>query len=226
LERRLCVGTVRELILTFHGLGEPPPDADAERDYWVPVEWLEAILDALPPHGVRVTFDDGNVTDVEHALPLLAACGRVADFFVVAGRVDQSRWLSSAQLLELRDAGMRIGSHGLSHEDWRTLSDAALSEDLVASRRRLESIVGGKLEEAACPYGSYDRRVLSGLRAAGYRRVYTSDEGTASTTAWLTPRTSVHRRREIDAWLELVAAGPQARPDVTRLARRLVKRLR
>jgi len=51
----------QELILTFHGLegpgAEPPRGAsEAERKVWVPREWLEAILDALPRAGVRVAF--------------------------------------------------------------------------------------------------------------------------------------------------------------------------
>ena len=38
-----------ELIVTFHGLGTPPPDvSESERKVWVPVQWFEAVLDALP----------------------------------------------------------------------------------------------------------------------------------------------------------------------------------
>ena len=40
--------TPRELILTFHGLGEPPNSiVDSERKFWVPVTWFQEILDAL-----------------------------------------------------------------------------------------------------------------------------------------------------------------------------------
>ena len=37
----------QELILTFHGLGEPPATASAaERHVWIEVDWFEAIVSA------------------------------------------------------------------------------------------------------------------------------------------------------------------------------------
>jgi hypothetical protein len=69
----------------------------------------------------------------------------------------------------------------------------------VDARRRLEDVVGGEVVEAACPFGSYDRRVLGELRRAGYRRVYTSDRGPARRGDWLQPRNTVRRGEGTDA---------------------------
>ncbi len=199
----------RELILTFHGLGdEIPPDATAaERKVWVPVEWFDAIVRALPAAGVTLAFDDGNRSDAEHALGVLRRRGREARFFVLAERVGSPGYLSADQLGELREAGMKIGSHGLRHRDWRRLDDGELRSELVDSRSALEDLLGVAVDEAACPFGSYDRRVLSGLRAAGYHRVYTSDGGSAPAGAWLSPRNTVHRERALEDWLALAAGG-------------------
>jgi peptidoglycan/xylan/chitin deacetylase (PgdA/CDA1 family) len=221
----------RELILTFHGLEAdgkgPPADANqAERKVWVPLGWLEAILDALPRGGVAVAFDDGNASDVEHALGALVRRERSARFFVLAGRIDAPGHLTGAQIAALHDAGMTIGSHGMHHRDWRGLSDEQLHTELVGSRRALEELLGVPVEEAACPFGSYDRRVLHALRAAGYRRVYNSDGGCAPARAWLAPRSSVHHERPLEEWVALAAAGARERPSPTRLGKRLVKRLR
>ena len=61
------------------------------------------------------------------------------------------------------------------------------------------------MTEAACPFGSYDRRVIAGLRSAGYHRVYTSDRGTTRPSDFVQARNSV---------------GPDDEPDVlTRIAR-------
>jgi peptidoglycan/xylan/chitin deacetylase (PgdA/CDA1 family) len=221
----------RELILNFHGLGdETPPDATAaERKVWVPVDWFEAIVGALPARGVTLTFDDGNSSDAEHALGVLKRKGHRARFFVLAERVGSPGYLTESQIGELHEAGMKIGSHGLRHRDWRGLSDAELQEELVDSRRTLEKLLGVEVDEAACPFGSYDRRVLHGLREAGYRKVYNSDGGSARVGAWLAPRNTVHRELELERWLALAASGAGGALQLQSpmlAGKRLVKRLR
>jgi peptidoglycan/xylan/chitin deacetylase (PgdA/CDA1 family) len=218
----------RELILTFHGLGEQTPqDATAaERKVWVPIEWFEAIVGALPRQGVTLAFDDGNASDAEHALEVLTRLGRSARFFVLAERVGTPGYLTESQLGELLAAGMRIGSHGLRHRDWRTLSDDELEDELRGSRRSLEGLLGIEVDEAACPFGSYDRRVLHGLREAGYRKVYNSDGGSARVGAWMAPRNTIHREAELERWLALVAGGPRVWQNPALTGKRLVKRLR
>ncbi len=217
----------QELILTFHGLGDPPAEIGAsERPVWVPVAWFEAILDALPDQGVEIAFDDGNASDAEHALPALTARGRRARFFPLAGRIDADGYLGAREISLLHAAGMSIGSHGLHHRDWRTLGDGELHAEVVDSRRVLRELIGAEVTEAACPFGSYDRRVLRALRTAGYRRAYTSDGGASLTRSWLAPRTTVHRERPLEYWLELTAAGAGGRPDPLLLGKRIVKRLR
>lgn len=222
------IAAMRELILTFHGLGEPPEGlTQGERNVWVPVEWFARILDQLPGHGVEIAFDDGNASDLVHALPLLARAGRTARFFVLAGRIGAPGLLGEAGVVALREAGMTIGSHGLHHRDWRTLPRPELIQEVAESRRRLSELVGADVDEAACPFGSYDRRVLGALRSAGYRRVFTSDGGRTSTRAWLASRSSVHRQRPLEEWCAL-ARDPLTgfAPELMQLGKRAVKRLR
>lgn len=217
----------RELILTFHGLGTPPRSiSDAERRVWVPFEWFEAIVDACPSHGVTITFDDGNASDVELALPLLAERGMSARFFPLSGRIGAPGYLDERDISCLRDAGMSIGSQGVNHRDWRRLGDAELNDELALSRRAFAAIVGAEVTEAACPYGSYDRRVLGALRRAGYRRVFNSDGGTGASGARVAPRTTVDRGRPLSSWIALTRGGAGARPGPILLGKRLVKRLR
>jgi len=215
------------LILTFHGLGEPPADVtDAERKMWVPVAWFEAILDALPSQGVRLAFDDGKASDVEHALPRLVRKGQTARFFPLAGKIGTPGYVDVEGIGHIHAAGMVVGSHGCHHRDWRTLTPEELDDELVASRRALAEVVGDEVTEAACPFGSYDRRVLRALRRTGYRRVYNSDGGACDARAWLMSRTTVHRDRPLQHWLQLAAAGARHRPGPVLRGKRLVKRLR
>ena len=60
---------------------------------------------------------------------------------------------------------------------------------------------------AACPFGEYDRNVLNSLRQAGYRRVFTSDGGTASETRWLQARTTLTRTMTVESITRLIRHG-------------------
>ena len=91
---------------------------------------------------------------------------------------------------------MTIGCHGMRHRAWRGLDDAALREELVDAKADARGASSARpVTQAACPFGSYDRRVLRALRGAGYRHVYTSDRGTAAPGDWLQARNSVRPAR-------------------------------
>jgi peptidoglycan/xylan/chitin deacetylase (PgdA/CDA1 family) len=216
----------RERIMTFHGLGEPPPGAsEAERAVWVPAHWLEAIVAAAPVRGLSFCFDDGNASDVELALPILQANSLSARFFILAGRIGRPGHLTAEDVVRLHGAGMPIGSHGLEHRDWCSLTDAELRSETVGSRTILTELIGEPVTEAACPFGSYDRRVLKAVRDAGYERMFTSDGGPGIAGATVMPRTSVGKTRALEDWLVLAAAAGTATPRPLLRLKRLAKRL-
>src|SRR4051812_25578445 len=113
----------RAINLTFHGIGNPErPLEHGESDVWIRREQFLALLDSVEGRDdVRITFDDGNASDVEHALPALQARGLKATFFVVAGRLGEPRFLDAADVKALAAAGMTIGCHGMRHRPWRGL---------------------------------------------------------------------------------------------------------
>ncbi len=186
----------RRLVnLTFHGVGPcPRPFEPGEREVWLGADELAAVLDRVAgDDAVRITFDDGNASDVEHALPALRERGLRATFFVVAGRIGEPGFLGADGVRDLAAAGMGIGCHGMEHRPWRRLSQPDRDRELVGAKARLEEALGAPVSEAACPFGAYDRRALAALRDAGYERVYTSDGGLADGDAWLQPRTTLRR---------------------------------
>jgi peptidoglycan/xylan/chitin deacetylase (PgdA/CDA1 family) len=183
----------RFINLTFHGIGVPRRSLqEGEDKVWVSAERFTSVLDAVAGRAdVRITFDDGNRSDLKLALPALRERGMSAAFFVIADRLGEPEFLAPADLRTLADAGMTIGCHGMRHRHWRTLDGAALNEELVDARQVLEAAVGRPVTTAACPFGSYDRTSLRALERAGYDRVYTSDRGHARTGDWLQARTTV-----------------------------------
>ena len=150
------------------------------------------MLDAVAEHDdIRLTFDDGNASDYAVALTELLARGLRATFFVVAGRIDQPHFLTSAAIRELLDAGMDVQSHGMQHRVWRGLDAARLDMELVRARAVIEDVVARPVDEVAIPYCLYDRRVLRALRKADYRHVFTCDGGPADPGAWLQARSQI-----------------------------------
>ncbi len=214
--------------LTVHGIGEPPRELDPGEDVaWVGVEQFEAVLDAaVGQPAVRLTFDDGNASDVDIALPRLVERGLTAEFFIAAGLLGQPGRLDKDGIRELRAAGMSIGSHGWAHRDWRRLTPDQVREELVDAVEVLRDLSGAPVSRVSIPFGSYDRHVLHRLRQAKVTRAYTSDGGRTRPGAWLQARNSL--RSELDAaWIaRVVHRAPPVRARARQIAARTVKRIR
>ena len=216
----------RHFILTFHGIGEPPPTVpDGERRFWVAREVLEATLDQVATRSdVSVTFDDGNRSDADIALPALVKRGLSARFFVLSDRLEQPGYLDADDLRVLAAAGMSVGCHGVGHRPWTGLDTNELRDELDAARSLLEDAVGAPVTEASCPFGIYDRRVLRQLRSMGFERVYTSDGGRTDPNAWLQARNTVEAGWEPTP--ERLSGREPASTRLVRRAKQIVKRWR
>lgn len=212
----------------FHGIGTPERGLEpGEADYWIARDAFLGILDELAGRrDVRISFDDGNASDVEIALPALLERGLTATFFVLAGRLDAAGSLARDHVRELGHAGMRIGTHGMHHRSWRGMSATESHLELVEARETIAEVAGQRADEAALPLGMYDRRVLSELRRHGYRRVFTSDRARASESAWLSPRHSVVSTDTPASLRNVVLKQPGAAQRAERMVARTVKRLR
>ena len=133
------------------------------------------------------------MSDAKVALPALVERGLTASFFVCAGRIGKSNYLDAAAIRDLLGAGMTIGSHGMRHQDWRKLHDAALDTEISSARQLLANICGREIDEVSIPFGSYDRRVLARMRLEAFRHAYTSDGGMVQGDRWLKPRNTLDR---------------------------------
>lgn len=210
------------VILTVHGIGTAPRLlAPGEDRTWVTVEQFEQVLDAVVGRtDVRLTFDDGNASDVEIGLPRLLERDLKAEFFVLAGLLGEPGRLGAADVRQLHDAGMPVGSHGWAHRDWRRIDPSLHAQEFRDSRQVLGELTGRAISRVSIPFGSYDRHVLRQLRRTGITRAFTSDGGRARTATWLQPRTSLPSDLS-PGWLRDVLDG---RPPLARRARRIAAR--
>ncbi|WP_033291129.1 polysaccharide deacetylase family protein [Amycolatopsis jejuensis] len=198
-------------MITFavHGIGRPLRALDpGEDERWITVEQFESLLEVVVRTGAHLTFDDGNSSDVEIALPRLVERGVFAEFFPLAGRVGERGYVDRDGLRQLVDAGMHVGSHGWDRVDWRRLdSTFAVHRELDLAPRLLEKLSGTPVQRFSLPEGRFDRRVLTHLRDAGATRVY-ANVGAARGAAWVRPRTEI-RSDLSPRWAEAASRRPR-----------------
>lgn len=212
----------------FHGIGEARREMEpGEAHYWVSLDSFLRVLDALADRPeVRISFDDGNVSDVEIALPALQERGLTATFFVLAGRLERAGSLFTDQVRELLAAGMSIGTHGMHHRSWRGMTPGDSHVELVEARAMLGHVTGRPVTEAALPLGLYDRRLLADLRRHGYDRVYTTDRARARPSAWAQPRFTVTAADSAQSVHHTMLNRPSPARRAERQAARTIKSLR
>ncbi|WP_432027079.1 polysaccharide deacetylase family protein [Streptomyces sp. 1222.5] len=136
---------------------------------------------------VGLTFDDGYADFLDNALPLLERWGCTATLFVLPGRLGgDNAWdplgprkplLTADGIRRVADAGVEIGSHGLTHVDLTRADDALLTAETTGSRALLEELTGRPVTGFCYPYGTVDRRAVDAVRDAGYDYACAIDPG-------------------------------------------------
>jgi peptidoglycan/xylan/chitin deacetylase (PgdA/CDA1 family) len=121
----------------------------------------------LPSKPVILTFDDGRETTYTTALPILQRYGFTGTSYIVYHYVGITNYMTVDDIRALHAAGWEIGSHSLSHIDLTTRPDRQENE-IVQSRRQLESLLGIPILSFAYPFGANDKSSLGYVRFAGY----------------------------------------------------------
>lgn len=155
---------------------------------------------------VVITFDDGDISNIEVALPMLQARAMIAMFFITSDFIGQPGMLSAADVRSLADAGMGIGSHGRSHAFLEDLDTDALHAELHESRTRLQEIGGREVTAIALPGGRGGERERRVAWALGYRSLSGSVPGpnrAARDDGWL-QRLPVTRTLALEDFAALV----------------------
>ena len=123
----------------------------------------------------ELTFDDGHVSNYEHALPILDRQGLVARFFITVGWTGQKAgYMGWDELRSLHKAGQQIGAHGWTHTLLTHCTDEQLERELKAARQTLEDKLGASVTTMSLPGGRFNRRVIQACQEAGYTSVFTS----------------------------------------------------
>lgn len=189
-------------------------------------EWLEGRSHAQ----VLLTFDDGLASDHQVALPMLAAHGMTADFFVNPATVGRPGYVGWEALREMAAAGMSIQSHGYDHVHFTKLDPASLRESLYRARLQIEDRLGIEVTLLAPPGGRMPAGLAETARAVGYRHVLCSRPGIlhAHDDRMPLPRMAVTAgmsARKFEGWITArppAIAGARLRYGLLQLAKRTI----
>jgi peptidoglycan/xylan/chitin deacetylase (PgdA/CDA1 family) len=125
---------------------------------------------------LHITFDDGHVSQYDHAFPVLQELSMKATFFITAGWTEKRPgYMTWKQLAELTRWGHEVQSHGWSHTHLTQCSAKELQIELLSSKRNLEDRLGAKVNAISLPGGRWNTCVLEACQESGYEQVFTSD---------------------------------------------------
>jgi peptidoglycan/xylan/chitin deacetylase (PgdA/CDA1 family) len=136
------------------------------------------------PRDLAITFDDG-LSSVAAAAPILREFGIPWTIFIVSAWADGVHTFGDGLLLGWREIeslaaeGATIGSHSMTHRNFRYLSAQELEDELFESRRTIAARTGITPDTFAIPFGQrrdWSPQAALAARAAGYEAVYAQSE--------------------------------------------------
>jgi peptidoglycan/xylan/chitin deacetylase (PgdA/CDA1 family) len=171
----------------------------------------------LPDRPIMLTFDDGWAEQFSAAFPSLVLAGYRGVFYVTTWSINASGYISWDQLATMRDAGMAIEPHTISHSKLPGVTDdSKLETELVEPRRLLREKLGVAAQSFAYPYGEFDNRVIAAVGRAGYTTAFTTESGIEQRESGrlVLPRQIVTSDDTIDDFARIVRGGP-TRPPIS-----------
>lgn len=194
-------------ILTYHQVAVAPPKGAAYRSLYVPprdflrqmtlLKWLGyrgLSMTALQPYltGERVgkvvgiTFDDGYLNNLTHALPVLQRFNFSSTCYAVSQRLGatniwdepvgivQTSLMTGAELTKWVAGGQEVGAHTRNHVHLNAIDMTHAHAEIALCKAELEDACGQPVNHFCYPYGEYAPVHTNMVRAAGYHTATTT----------------------------------------------------
>jgi peptidoglycan/xylan/chitin deacetylase (PgdA/CDA1 family) len=188
-------------ILMYHVVTDPPANAPYPELY-VPrshfaaqVAWLarhgyqgvtlQQVFDSwrgagkLPPKPIVFSFDDGYLSQLRNALPLLSARHWAGVLNLEVRNLEPVWGIRPPGVRKLIKAGWEVDAHTLTHPDLTTVGAAKLHDEVAGSRAAIRKRFHVPVNFFCYPAGRYDDAVIQAVQAAGYLAATTTNYGLA-----------------------------------------------
>lgn len=133
----------------------------------------------LPADTVKFTFDDGGLSFLTEAAPILEKYGFRGIFFISTAYIGSDKFLNVEDIKELVRRGHIIGSHSHTHpERISAIGLDEIKDEWKYSQMLLTEILGKPSIVASIPNGYSSDAVLNAMNEEGISKIYTSSPTT------------------------------------------------
>ncbi len=168
-----------------------------------------------------ITFDDGYVNNLDHAIPVLQRYGFSATCYMVSAQLggsniwDHSKGIAAKPLMHAAHArawvagGQEVGAHTRNHIDLRTLNATQSMQEIAGCKAELEDACGAAVNQFCYPYGFYTANHAAQVQQAGFAAATTTARARAqrSDSLWELPRVPVMGSVWLPQFWRKVATG-------------------
>lgn len=139
----------------------------------------------LPERAVAITVDDAFLSFLEEAWPRFKKAGIPVTLFVSTDAIDEAGadFLSWEQIRLLKNEGVEIGHHMLSHGHMVLASNERNASDLAAASERFVQELGERPRFFAYPYGEFGKAERDLIENAGFAAAFGQYSGVAHARA-------------------------------------------
>jgi peptidoglycan/xylan/chitin deacetylase (PgdA/CDA1 family) len=155
----------------------------------------------LKNKSVLLTFDDGykGLLDVKKYLkeknikPVVFVLSDFENANVNEIGTDHGKFLTLPDIKQLKEAGWTIGSHGATHAKLTTLGKLEVEQEILASKKKLEIVLGSRIVLFSFPKGFYNNQIINMVKKAQYSLAFSMDQDliTSNTDKLTIPRVGV-----------------------------------
>ena len=228
-------------ILTYHQIDEAPAKGARFRSLYVsPAAFSRQIamlkllgyqgmsMSALMPYlrgdkkgkVVGITFDDGYLNNLTHALPVLVRHGFSATCYAVSQRLGQTNvWdkelgiaqtplMNPMQLRQWVAGGQEVGAHTRHHSNLTESDKNTCLHEIVLGKSELEDAIAAPVTQFCYPYGQFKAEHVVMAQNAGFLTASTTNRGRCQPGEDLMqlPRVPVLRATSLAAfWLKVAS---------------------
>lgn len=142
-----------------------------------------------------ITFDDGGESINSELIKKLIKDFKIK-IFIATKYINTPGFLTSEEIIQLKNVGAIIGCHSHNHEDMRNYDSNRFENDWLKSKKILEGLLKKEVTLCSIPYGKFQYWQLKKLQSIGFTEVYTSDNKPVyiSNTLSTYPRISIDSR--------------------------------
>jgi peptidoglycan/xylan/chitin deacetylase (PgdA/CDA1 family) len=167
---------------------------------------------------VGITFDDGYLNNLIHALPVLQKNGFTSTCYAVSQRVGltnswdhdvgiaQTPLMDAGQLQRWVAGGQEVGAHTRNHARLTQIDPATAVSEIAGGKAELEALIGQPVTQFCYPYGEFSPDHVDMVRSAGFDSATTTQRSRCQTAEDLMqlPRVPVLRATTLPLlWLKL-----------------------